>query len=61
MTGPPFSNWEPPYPATPWPYEVVAPDRSPWAPAPPLRFHEARTVIVYDPGILRAADAPPRR
>jgi hypothetical protein len=41
---------------------VVAPRKSPWLQAPTLPVHVASTVVVmYGPGILRAADAPPRR
>lgn len=41
--------------------EVLAPNRPPWLQAPPLRYHEATTVVVYSPDIVRAADPPPRR
>ena len=61
MTGPPFYFCR--TAPTPWPHgvEVADPHRSPWAPAPPLCYHEAKTVVVYAPAILRAADPPPRR
>ena len=38
---------------------VVQPNRSPWLQAPPQRPHVARTVFLYSPAILRAADAKP--
>jgi hypothetical protein len=45
----------------PAPWVPAAPHRPPWQQLPPVPVHVAKTVTVAcGPGLLRAADPPPR-